>query len=417
MKYWVIEGGCCLGAVLFLWLGRNLHPGFYWGALFTLTGWLLYRLGTEVAETRPAAAGLVVPGSVFVACVWLLPDLSTDYHRYLWEGFVQNQGYSPYLYAPETLFAQLDHPSEPFINHADLTAVYPPLAQYFFRLVNWFTLSAYGWKVLLVLSVLPLWFLGRNGGATRWLLFSPVVLFEGIWNGHLDLLGLLPAVLLVDALRRSLPARAGLLLGYLAALKIIPIMLLPFCILHFKGRAKAVFLALLAAVVVLCYLPYWPQLPHLFESFVTYSKEWSFNNPLYHLLVTSMAADTARKVLGLAFLLALAAAFFYKQDVVWRCSAAWVALYVFSPTLFPWYLLWLVAFTETKQQPFIHLAYAAAFFSYLVLIPFRQTGLWQDRFYWMIPEWIALLFCFYRILFPRPIQAPPYANSEQCAAA
>ena len=394
------EAVCSLAAIACLVAGYHLHLGFYWGALLLVTGWLLARLrdadrGTEITGKR-----WLLPGLILVTCVWLLPDLSTDHHRYLWEGYVQNQGYSPYLHAPVDLFDRFDHPSEPHINHPDLTAVYPPLAQYCFRLANFLTRSPYGWKILLVLSLVPLWFMGGPRGVNRLLLFSPIVLFEGLWNGHLDLLGLAPAIWLLAALDRRLPARTGFLLGCLTALKIIPVMLLPFCFVYFVKREKWIFLAGFAAVVGMCYLPYWDQLPHLFDSFITFSQEWYFNNPFYHVLVASMEAAAARKVLAILLMLALAAAFFYRDDVFWRCTAAWVALYLFSPTLFPWYLLWLVAFTRPQRQAYVHLAYAAAFFSYLVLIPYRAGGIWQEQLFWLIPEWCLMLFCFYRILFP-----------------
>ncbi|MGF1461080.1 MAG: glycosyltransferase family 2 protein, partial [Leptolyngbyaceae cyanobacterium] len=53
-----------------------------------------------------------------------------DIWRYLWEGVVQTQGFSPYDYAPNAaILAPLRTPWWPEINHPDTSAIYPPITQ------------------------------------------------------------------------------------------------------------------------------------------------------------------------------------------------------------------------------------------------------------------------------------------------
>ena len=330
---------------------------------------------------------------VVLTCFLMVPDLSDDYHRYLWEGHAGNHQFSPYIHSPSSLFEQLEHPSEPFVNHAELTAIYPPLAQFFFRVADHLPFPVYAWKTILFLSVLPLC-LGSLAHKP-FQLVSPLILFEGIWNAHLDLLGILPSLYLVKSLQNQKAIQASLALAVLTSLKLVPIVLLPLCFLHLQR--KKVFLAAFALFMLLIYAPFLAEWEHLFKSFFIFSRSWYFNNPLFHLLKTFVGQDQARLLLmgglGVSYLWIL----FSKQAIHAKCAWIWIAMMTTSPTVYPWYLLWVLPFLSSAAMPFLHLGYAATFLSYLVLIPYRQSGVWSESYLWMIPEWIRLLFCFYKI--------------------
>jgi len=338
-------------------------------------------------------------GGLFLVacCFWLKPALSDDYHRFLWEGFVQNQGYSPYLHAPASLYEDLDHPSEGLVNNDGLTAIYPPLAQWLFRVANWLGASVYAWKFLLLLTVIPLLF-GKDRADRTALLLSPIVLVESVWNAHLDLAGLFPGFVLVHSLSQGRGLRAGLALAAMTGLKIMPAGLAPFCLLHLKGRERLTFLTAFVMPLVLLYAPYIDMLPQLFDSFLVFSRQWHFNNPFYRLLTALVSEGAARAALTAGLGLAYAAILFSRLSILQRCAAFWIALTVFSPTLYPWYLIWLAPFLPGERRRWLHWAYAAACLSYLVLIPYRATGEWRESWLWMTPEWIGLLYCFHRML-------------------
>ena len=401
---------CLLGA-LFLWLGGQSH--FYWYfpacALLTARLWLLPR---EADADRSFLAGALL---LVLVCLSLTPDLSDDYHRYLWEGYAQNQGYSPFVHAPRSLYEKLDHPSEGLINNDGLSAIYPPLAQSLFRVAAWLDDSVFGWKLILLLGLLPLVLIYKRTGLIFWLA-SPVVLFEGIWNVHLDVLGLVPAILMMRALDRSRAGPAGFWLGVLTALKIMPVIFFPFCFLYFAGRDRWRFSLTFLAIPVLFYLPYLDQWPHLFTSFVRYSRDWSFNNPLFIGLHAWLPGSLVRLTLGLLFLGVFLWLMRADRPIRWKLFAVWTALTVLSPTVYPWYLIWFLPFVPREKAFLIHGAYLAAFLSYLVLVPFRASGVWQERFWWMAPEWIALLFCFARSLTGSWAKHESGSNRERHAA-
>ena len=59
-----------------------------------------------------------------------------DIWRYLWEGLLQTQGFSPYDYAPNAeILVPLRTEWWSQINHPDISAIYPPVTQFGFRLL------------------------------------------------------------------------------------------------------------------------------------------------------------------------------------------------------------------------------------------------------------------------------------------
>ena len=366
--------------------------------LFITTVFLLTpRSLSDVANVKPHQwVILVVVLSVFI---WPLPDLSDDYHRYLFEGHAQNQGYSPYLYNPVSLYDTLDHPSSGKVNHHELTAIYPPLAQYIFRFADLISTSVYGWKALTLLCLLPLFFL-LPSKRVLFILLSPALLIEGIWNSHIDILAVAPTVWLVHSLQKERPVRTGIALAVLITIKIIPVLFLPVCFLHLKAQKRIHFLGALAGSIILIYAPWYSHLPELFASFIKFSREWYFNNPFFHLLRLTGLEQSARPILAGLLLTSLAVIYLVKRPATWKLLAVWIAVIIFSPTVHPWYLIWLVPLTAFNPSNLLraNYAYLIVSISYLVLIPYRSEGIWREDPIWLVPEWILLLTCFWLML-------------------
>ena len=103
----------------------------------------------------PGAGAFVVLVALALraALVATPPTLSDDLYRYVWEGRVLASGSSPYAHAPlDSALATLrDAAIFPRVNHPELSAIYPPLAEAGFALVArvWFSLVAFKLWVLL----------------------------------------------------------------------------------------------------------------------------------------------------------------------------------------------------------------------------------------------------------------------------
>jgi len=129
----------------------------------------------------------------------------SDMWRYLWEGAIQLQGFSPYGQAPDApeLLAYRNS-WWPLINNADVSAIYPPVTQLGFRLLAALTqpgqgdvnVSVLGFKLAFVAAdVAVCWLLWRRFGARATLYgWNPLVIYSFAGGGHYDSWLVLPLV-------------------------------------------------------------------------------------------------------------------------------------------------------------------------------------------------------------------------------
>lgn len=216
-------------------------------------------------DDRATLVLLVAFGLVFRAAAWTWPpDLSSDLHRYVWDGRVQAAGESPYRFPPAApeLAALRDDADWPRINRPEAITVYPPGAQVAFRaLAAVGGGSARGVKTAALaadLGVLALLFLalGRAGlprGRIAIHAWSPLVVSEVACSGHLDALVVLLLLAGLLVAERGRATVAGTLLGAAAACKLYPALL--FAALP-AGRDRRLALVAGAGVVAAGYLLY-----------------------------------------------------------------------------------------------------------------------------------------------------------------
>ena len=264
-----------LGIVSLLGYGLGLprlvadsaHPHLAYIGLFGSL-FLVYLVATSVVLRRPddgVVLGLVLAfGLLFRMSVLVSPVvLSSDVYRYVWDGRVQRAGLSPYRYPPAAteLAALRDEAIYPYINRPTKPTVYPPGSQALFALVARMAPDSLpAWRAFLlasdVVTVTLLLALLRRAGVTpaaaivyAW---SPLVVFEGVQAGHVDL-AMIPLVLAALAWRQNgSSVRAGIALGGAALMKLYPVVLLA---AWWRPRDWR-FPAAVAATVALGYLPH-----------------------------------------------------------------------------------------------------------------------------------------------------------------
>ncbi|MEL6383151.1 MAG: glycosyltransferase family 2 protein [Cyanobacteria bacterium J06626_18] len=105
-------------------------PQFWWGIGFMGAGFLLtWRLQSVTA---------IWFWGVAIATRLLLLAMypGDDIWRYLWEGYIQTQGFSPYAQPPDAdILVPLRTEWWGLMNHPNVSAIYPPIAQFGFRLL------------------------------------------------------------------------------------------------------------------------------------------------------------------------------------------------------------------------------------------------------------------------------------------
>ena len=238
--------------------------------------------GAGFALLATAATSLPLRGAIVAAVVLrlvflpVMPSLSTDYHRYVWDGRVQLAGVNPYKYRPyEHALDRVRYAGRDLINHDELRTIYPPLTQAVFLGVagaSWALgqqdASAPRAEVILLKLVFGALDLATAGAvwllatkklrvqATVLYLLCPAVIVQTWESAHAEAAAVLLCVLAAALLVRRRDGWAGVALGLAAAFKVTPLALLIPALAG--GRASPA--RLLAGFVPAFVLPFVPYL-------------------------------------------------------------------------------------------------------------------------------------------------------------
>lgn len=392
----VLMGAVVVGGLLLI---RHLPPSRRW------IGWML--------AVGAAARAALVPAS---------PVLENDYNRYLWDGAVVASGHNPYTLPPDAgrkdwkdsgpvieAFRKLAEEAGPVhkrINHPHLTTIYPPLAQLAFAVAHWISpWNVLGLKVVMLLfdvvTLLLLMLVFRAVGvpviwaAVYW--WNPILLNEFYIGGHMDLLALpFVAASLLWAIRGRIPG-AVVWLAIGVGFKFWPILLLPLTLRPALRNPRL--LALSASIfVVVAVAIFWPMVTvgdWGSSGLWNYARSWSNNAVVYPVLKWicrggasligfhpgwgNFAARwvSALLVLGVALWLARKPAT-DAIDFFDKCVLTLAALFILSPTPFPWYFGWML--------PLLALRPRLSLLLYTVLLP-----LYQIKYRWPALVWVEHL--------------------------
>ena len=388
---------CCIYLVT---LGdlRTQVPAF-WAGFFPAL--LCYALAAVVVLRRPnGRAKWTILGAalVFRLTLWCSsPTLSDDIFRYVWDGRVQLAGINPYLHPPAA--PELSHLRDEFhalVNHPNVPTVYPPLAQLFFRLVCALSATPAAFKFALVLCdfglCLLLWrsLVRRAQDPRRVLLYAwhPLPLVEIAGSGHIDVLGVL---LLFGALyalqRRRIDAAAAALAGAFLV-KLVPVVLLPTLWRRagagwFELRARRT-LIWFPALALMGYLPFADAGLRLVTGLSTYVQQWHFNAAVYNLVQGALApwdaaAHFHARLLCAALLAALSLRAQIRLADPYAAACTTLGAYLLlSPTMHPWYLLWVLPFLPFFAHPAWGLFGGLVALAYQVLIGYAASGVWHE---------------------------------------
>jgi hypothetical protein len=412
-----VERGPALRWLLFaageaLFLAITLLPDAKRGLTAYLLLFLAGALLSIFAARSLSASGLpfllLCAGVFRLTLLFRAPDLSDDVYRYVWDGKVAAAGISPYAFAPDDpRVAGLFPEVRGRVAHRELRTVYPPVAQAVFR-----TAAAapgdgvFAMKALVTaadLSVVALLFASGGAGAgfgAALYAFHPLAVTESAGQGHVDSLGvaLLLAALIFVSRRRPLTAGAAFAASVLT--KYVPLAAaLP---LARRGRWRLVAAAVFVAGTIWGLAARGGARPT--GALGAYATRWEFNSVLYP--AASSAIDAARLperakaayirwkdrknpqrpwmqrvfpyfytaffarvALALVLAIMLVGIAVRIGETEAAVFASMGAFLLFSPTLQPWYLLWVLPFAAKRREPaFFYLASAVPL-SYGLLEP------------------------------------------------
>jgi hypothetical protein len=361
-----------------------------------------------VLGRRPLTARAVLWVGLALRLGLLPMPVEDDMARYIWEGRVLAAGHNPYRLAPdaEALQDLRDGMYWGRINHRDVPAIYPPPALAVFAVLaapgGTGYAAAYVFKAAFILGdiaafLLLLRLLRRREEADRDRIaaiyfLNPLLLLEIAGLGHFDGLLLPCLVAFLLALEEGRPGRAALFLFLGASLKIAALALLPVLVLRGPRPRAAAYAALLLAALA-AELALSGALGNLgrFATDFRYNAAFPY---LIHLLGSPFLGAGGERALGLALFLVsvFAAAFRLRAAAAERQALVFMGLFLlFSPTLHPWYVLWILPFAALCQsRPWLLLTGTAAL-SYVVYIRAAFTGRLREIPWLRLPEFLPPL--------------------------
>jgi len=321
------------------------------------------------------------------------PILEDDYHRYLWDGAVAAHGINPYRFAPAAVQKGTSGTSVPpvlrdlagrsghvigRVGHPHLRTIYPPVAQAAFAVSHWVApWSLLGWRlvilaveavaVVLLVAILRELRLPVLWATVYW--WNPLVVKELYNSAHMDvvLLPFLLGALLLSI--RGRPVAASAALAFATATKLWPVVLLPVLIRPVLADPKRS-AKMLVTFVLLSALLLWPMLAAGFggdAGAVAYGQRWEMNDALFMVLawcvrgvVKLAGADPGSSALlarlGAFGLLAAWTLWILRRpvadgaDLCQRVLLVVAALFLLSPTQFPWYYVWFAALLAVRPH-------------------------------------------------------------------
>jgi len=319
-----------------------------------------------------------------ITLLFQAPFYSGDLYRYLWDGHVQVAGQlNPYRYAPaDPILAPLHDDIQPLVNHPDIPTLYPPVAQLLFAVVALAGGTVAALKALMVLFDLAQMLLlramlrdrGMSPGRVLIYAWSPLVITEVAGNGHLDAVAIFFLILGIHLIIVARPRLSTIPLGLAAGAKALPLLLFPVLAPRIPRR----YWPLPFALIGLAYLPYLGAGRALFTGLLEYAERWQHNDSLFRILLRLLEAlnptpalktliQWMQSQLGNPSWIPLLYRYAYPVYLTrlgvllvlggmavwlgWRKAPPLRACYwmlgvmiVLSPTVHPWYLLWMVPF-------------------------------------------------------------------------
>jgi hypothetical protein len=331
---------------------------------------------------------------------------------------------NPYHWAPDApQLAPLRDANWQRLPHRQVPTVYPPLAMSVFSIAARLPAPVLSLKALLtaadlVTCVLLLWLARRRGlsqGRVVWYAWNPLVSLEVAGMGHVDALGV-TAVVATVCLLTMRPGRVAAAATTAAAAilaKLVPLIALP-AFARQSGRPWLFLLLSLALTAVAC-APVAIASGGVPQGLVTYGVSWEFNGPLWEPLWRLLEwgrlsegvetlLDAVKQATGahdfwnhfypfnypkLLAKLLLAPGILAVVVLAWRRADPMISAGIlfgsvplFSATVYPWYLLWVLPWAALCRQPAWLTLAALAPLSYLPqvtgipLMPWVFLGVW-----------------------------------------
>ena len=373
-----------------------------------------------------------------ISLLFMTPNLSDDYFRFIWDGLFFAHSYNPYLVLPSAFMQSgqavqwIDPALYAHLNSQNYYTVYPPVCQFIFGL----SAKIWGGNLLANIISLRIFILAAEVGTLTFLgktakllglptssallyAFNPLVIMELTGNLHPEAFMIFFLLLSVYLLIRERQIYSALSFALAVGSKLIPLIFLPLLIKRLGLRKSLVYFAVVGAAALLLFAPFLnvQSVSNFLAGLSLYFNVFEFNAGLYYIVRwvgymvkgydTIAATGVALSFISLLAIIAVA----WRQKVAgWQsiftgmlfCLTA----YLFCATIVhPWYLTPLVMFSVFTRYKF------AILWSGLVVLSYSayQTLPYSENLWLVAIEYVGLAaWMVWELWFKKDLKAPAY---------
>ncbi len=394
---------------------------FYLRGIYASNGFKTFSLKT-----------IVVLAITFRLTLWfMIPNLSDDFFRFIWDGQLLTKGFSPYQYLPTDFIEKF--PQEKYLmeqvyngeikhfpngmNSKNYYSVYPPLQQILFALPAFFAKNNFYSNVILLRLIIIVGEIALILLMVRWLrrlnlsehlvslyALNPLVIFEITGNLHFEGWTIFLFLSSLYLLKQKKTKTAGIVYALAILVKLIPLIFLPFFFFQLTKKNLLVFYGFTALTLMffsMLFFPSFAWLVHLMTSVGLYFNQFEFNASFHYLfravgfaLVGYNPIGVLAKIIPLMTLFAILALYYRlrkmrnPKDHFIAFALALLIYYALATTVHPWYVVYFVALGVFTPYRFPFLWSLAVLLSYTA---FSEIGSVQEQLHFIALEYLILL--------------------------
>ena len=367
---------------------------------------------------------IIVIGAVArIVTAFLMPTLSDDIYRFIWDGQLTHTCNNPLLSTPDIYLQQISKNNSHYsyfkqlhglINHPQYYTCYPPFMQLFFwisSVVGGFNITA---NIIIIKLLIALVDIGCIAVIAKLLpyfklpislviiyAFNPSVIIEGSGNAHFEVVQVALVCLSIYLVLTQKFIACAVVFGLAIITKLIPILLLPLWVRYLGFKKGVIFCLITSIVVLLSFLPFINAafLQGFSKSIGLYFQSFEFNASLYYIarkIEFIQKGFNYISVIGpmlmVRFLSVYAIIFFVWHKINFEQLVTLVMIvltlfYTLSTTVHPWYIINILPFALLANRLYVVVWVGMAFLSYHAY----QTSLFSENVTFVIIEYLIVL--------------------------
>lgn len=344
-----------------------------------------------------------------LSMLFMVPNLSDDYFRFIWDGRLLIQGINPYSTLPrtfintqETFNTNIDNMLFAGLNSPDYYTIYPPVSQFIFAIaaklssqsilgsiivMRFFIILADVGTIYLIIKLLKEFHL-----AEKYVLLyasNPLVIVELSGNLHFEAILIFWLLLSLYLFVKSRFVLSAACFALAVGTKLVPLIFLPLFVKRLGLLRSLVYCLITGITIVILFIPFFNKqlFPHLFSSVNLYFQHFEFNSSMYRFacwISHQMAGYNAIPYIGTALsiitLLSILIIAYREEGTGWpslfRAMLLTTAIYyLLATTVHPWYLTVAIMLSVYTHYRFIIIWSALLPLSYIAYqtVPYQKN--------------------------------------------